>query len=293
MKVRKPLWVAVAAAAALSLPVRAAHAAGYTSQIIEDDQNPTNIDMEGCTHSPLIGSQTVNVIPCKPSSKVVVAATKAKGSGGISITLVMKKVTCGGSPCNATNHVLELDLRAVGSNIPCIGPTDCATALPFEAAAGIPFNLTGGVAGFPGAGGKPKIGAGALFGALSSQIFTRSIGIGLLRLHKAGSNPADCTSVPLVSGNGCIDGDIYALAGFAVPVDSQFACTTDTNCPAQDSCVLPPGACQPTPCTSNADCTRTSPGDTIVCDVNAATAACCICAGGTDTPTCQDTAPCP
>lgn len=293
MKVRKPLWVAVAAAAALSLPVRAAQAGGgYTSQIIEDDQNPTNIDMEGCTRTGLIGSQTVNVIPCKTNSKVVVAPTKANGSGGISLQLIMKKVTCGGS-CTAQGHVLELDLRALGTNIPCIGPTDCTGALPFEAAAGIPFDLTGGTAGFPGAGGKNKLGLGALFGPLSSQIFTRSLGIGLLRLRKPGSNPADCTSVPLVTGNGCIDGDVYALAGFAVPVDSKFACTTDTNCPAQDSCVLPPGACQATPCTSIADCTRTNPGDTIVCDVNAPSATCCVCAGGVSAVTCQDTAPCP
>ena len=289
MKVRTPLWVAVAAAAALCLPTRAVHAAGYSSQIQEDDGNTTNVDLDGCTHTGLIGTQTVNALKCKPTSKVAIVPSTAKGAGGMTIQLVMKKVTCGGSSCGESNHVLELDLRAVGSNIPCIGPTDCATALPFAAAAGIPYNFSSGQALF--SNGKNKIGSGNLFGALASQIFLRSIGIGMIRLHKPGSNPNDCKTVPLSTSNGCIDGPIYAISGFAVPLDKALACKADTDCPAQDSCV-PPGACQPTSCTSNADCSRTAQGDTIVCDVNGS-GNCCVCAGGTDTATCADTAPCP
>jgi hypothetical protein len=296
MKVRKPLLVAVAAAAALCLPLRAAHAgAGYTSEIIEDDVNPTDIDLQGCTRTGLISNQTVNVTKCKTNSSIALTPTTSKGAGGIFLTLKMTKVSCGSSigTCNANNHVVELQLRAIGNDVPCVDQTECATGLPYDAAAGVLFNIANGSAGFPGAGGKNKIGVGALFGFISSQIFTRSIGVGQLRLHNTASNPADCGTAPLLHPNGCIDGDIYAVAGFEVPVDKQFACATDANCPAEDSCILPPGSCQPTQCNSNAECQNNpKTGDTVVCDVNG-TGNCCICSGSHDAPTCGDTAVCP
>jgi hypothetical protein len=193
---------------------------------------------------------------------VVIKPSTKKGDGGSTVQLVLKKVTCGGSPCTASNHVLELGARAVGNDIP--------GSLPgIVAAAGIPYNLASGTAAFVGSG-KNSIGLGKSFGILASQVFTRSLGIGLIKLHTTAGNVADCATAPISAANAhCIDGDVYAVAGFPVPLDPTFTCSSDAQCILSSVCTIPPGICSSESCAEDADC---RPG--AACNINAGT--CCI-----------------
>jgi len=257
MKVRKPLLVAVAAAAALSLPVRAAHA-GYqykSSIVVENaaDGNTTDFNFK----QPYTGANFVQLVP----------STKA-GSGGVVFTLTMKNVNCpaegndGGTAgkCGVKTsggvkgHIMELGVRAIGAELPG-GPGNVA-------AAGIPFDIIKGTAVFE-LGGKSTL-PGNVFGALTTGIFNKPLGVGLIRLHTPGSVPTDCASAP--AGPGCADGTIWAMTGILYGSDSQLFCTGSGPCPGTETETCVGGVCTQQSCQSVSDCTAANGDPVIHCD---------------------------
>jgi hypothetical protein len=197
----------------------------------------------------------------KPGSKIKISPSTKPGDGGIVFQLLLKNVDCPTigndknkpgkcgvkdappeSPVN--NHILEIGVRALGNDVPAPGNP------LLVAAAGIPFRLEKGKAVFQ-ATGKNKIG-GAAFGALSSLIFDQPMGIGLIKLRTPGSNLADCGTAPLLEGNGCNDGDVYAVAGITVGNDPGLTCGSSAECGATAVCTG--GKCTPEACTVDADC---------------------------------------
>lgn len=214
----------------------------YQSTIVEESNNTTPFKL------------------LKPGKIKIFPSTKP-GDGGIVFQLLLKKVDCptigndknkegkcgvkGAPPESPVNdHIVEIGVRALGNDVPAPGNP------LLVAAAGIPFRLEKGKAVFQ-ATGKNKIG-GAAFGALSGLIFDQPLGIGLIKLRTAGSNPADCGTAPLLEGNGCNDGDVYAVAGITVGNDPGLTCGTSAECGATAICTG--GHCQAEECVVDSDC---------------------------------------
>ena len=282
MKVRKPLLVAVAAAAAVLLPLRAAHAGqAYTSTIVEDDSNPGTVHLKGCTpKASQGGGTTITPVNCPAGNSVKFAPSTKKGDGGTVITLKLSNVLCNGSPCNTQNNVLELWSRALGTDTP--GPSNPVII----SSAGVLFNLVNGKAAFVNSG-KPVQAGGPAFGILVSAIFTHSLGIGLIKIHEPASDPTACSFPPLLSiaapsnnnhpGTGCIDGNTFAVAGIGIPLDPKYLCTQDSDCPTITQTCQPvaPGQsiCQNEQCTTDGGCRSGH------CNINSGT--CCDPTAGT------------
>lgn len=288
MKVRKPFWVAVAAAAAMLIPLRPAHAGfKYSSTIVEDDASDrtTDIHLKGCMFAAKkTDPKVLTPLKCASSNSVTIVPSTKPGDGGSKITLNMKNVTCNGltSLCNRSNNVLELWSRALGTDTP--SPSNATIV----SAAGVVYNLVNGQALFA-AGGKNTVAGGPAFGPLVSSIFTHSLGIGLIKLHDTASDPAACAFPPLVdavgafnknhNGKGCIDGEVYAVAGLPVPVDVNNLCHSNTDCPSTTQYCLGLDSaptvtiCQTGKCTDDTACPKSG-----TCNINAGT--CCDEAAG-------------
>jgi len=281
MEVRKPLWVAVAAAAAVLLPLRAAHAGQkYTSTVVEDDTNPGTVHLKGC--SPKKATSPITPVNCPTSNSVTIVPSTVQGNGGTTIQLKLKNVLCNGSPCNTTNNVFELWARALGTDTP--GPSNPVII----AAAGLLFNITNGTAVFPN--GKNVVAGGPAFGILVSAIFPKSLGVGLIKLHEPAHDPLACGFAPLYnianpvlnnnhSGTDCINGNVFGVAGIGVPLDPKYLCTTDSDCPTitQTCQEVAPGqsTCQNEKCPGGTDAECRSGH----CDINVGT--CCDPTSGT------------
>jgi hypothetical protein len=215
------------------LPTAAAQAGDkYQSTVVETASNPSDF------HLTKHGK-----ISFKPSTK--------PGDGGIVTQLNLKGIDCpppgpgndggttgkcgvAGSP--VVNHVLSVGVNFAGADL--------------DEVAGVKYRIEKGAVAFQ-ATGKNKIG-GATFGALVSLIFNQPLGIGVLKLRTPGSDPSDCDTVPLASGNGCTDGDLYAVAGIVAGSDPGVSCTSDAQCGVTATCES--GICTPEPCTVDADC---------------------------------------
>jgi hypothetical protein len=226
----------------VALPIRAAQARDlYQSTIVEDADNGSGFHL------------------LKSGSKVKIKPSTKAGEGGFVLQLLLKHVDCPdilnfkakpglcgtadapvASPVR--NHVLELSVRAAGTEL--LGGAGNPTG------AGVLFRLEKGKAIFQKTG-KNKV-DGSIFGALATAIFNQPLGIGLIRVHTAGSNVAECATAPLLPGNGCTDGDIYAMSGITVGSDAGLSCSADAECGKTQICDA--GLCAPEPCTVDADC---------------------------------------
>ena len=195
----------------------------------------------------LLGSNTTAFKLLKPG-KLGFKSTIAVGGGGMTTQLVLSNVDCppnndagvagkcGPKLTPIPDHVLELGISFNGADL--------------DGVVGIKYSLKQGKAAFQ-ASGKNAIG-GASFGALVTIIFNQPLGIGIARLRTPGSDPGDCASVPLLPGNGCTDGDAYAIAGVTVGSDPGTTCTGDGDCGLTATCEA--GLCTAEPCTVDADC---------------------------------------
>jgi hypothetical protein len=175
-------------------------------------------------------------------------STIAVGGGGLTTQLILSNVDCppnndagvigkcGPKDTPITDHVLELGISFNGTDL--------------DGVVGIKYFLKQGKAAFQ-ATGKNAIGGG-VFGPLVTVIFNQPLGIGIARLRTPGSNPAACNTTPLAPGNGCTDGDAYAIAGVTVGSDTGTTCTASSQCGITATCVS--GACTPEPCATDAQC---------------------------------------
>jgi len=236
--------------------------------------------------------------------KYSVAESTASGSGGITIQLNVKGVDCAGDPdagfcsattsqscqssgdcpsgefchgndggkagkCNDANHVLELNTDFSG----------------IESKVGLLFDLTKGKVGFQASAGKNKVTGAQAFGAIAGVVQGQNLGIGLLRVRAAGSNPASCLSAPLLVTT-CTDGERYGIGGIHAsnaPGTAPPPCTGDSDCSLTQVCTA--GACVTQTCTADADCRGfTGPTGDVACNEVAGT--CCLPALDTD-PNCD------
>ena len=92
-----------------------------------------------------------------------------------------------------------------------------------------------------------------------TTMFDKPMGIGQIKLHQTGSAPLECDSVPLLPGNGCTDGAVYAMTGINVGTDSTLTCADNTECGIAQIC--DGGICVPEPCTVDADCDQDGTGN--------------------------------
>jgi hypothetical protein len=220
MEVRRTFWVLMLAGVVVWFPPQRAHAGAYQCTVVQDTS----------------ATGATTKLTKKPGSdKIAIAPSSKKGDGGVTIQLNAKDISCG-SKCS--NNVIAMGVRAVGADVPD--------------AVGILFNVTGGQALFPN--GKNKTATGQLFGALASIVFGQSLGIGVITLHESASDPAACGVVPLDSGNHCIDGKTYAVAGFVVPVDPTFTCTEDNQCGLTQECSTSTHFCVIQTCADDTEC---------------------------------------
>jgi len=185
------------------------------------------------------------------AGKLAFKASSAPGKGGVEVQLSLSKIDCppdndngvtgkcGPSASPVTGHVLELGISFAG--------------LDLDGVAGIEYDITKGKTAFQ-FNGKNKI-PGTALGALVSLVFDQPLGIGIVKLREPGSNPTDCNTTPLAPGNGCTDGDAYAIAGIVVGNDPSVDCAgDDTQCSTTAVCSGNPGICVPEQCTVDADC---------------------------------------
>jgi len=244
MRVRNAVTVALAAGALVGLSRDTAHAGDQIQATIVNVDENTDTD-------------TSNDLPfklLKPGSKIVVKPSFKPGDGGVTMQLIMKNIDCPapagpgndgdkpgkcgvkGSP--VTGHVMGVDARALG------------TDLGYETA-GILYRIEKGTAVFE-ATGKNKTGGG-FFGAVSTLVFNKALGFNTFQFHTAASDPESCENVPLIPGNDCTDGDVYAISGITFGNDDTLKCTSDSDCPKTAIChVL--GTCVPEDCAIDADC---------------------------------------
>jgi hypothetical protein len=230
--------LALVAAFAFTNAARAADK--YSASIVEYSFNVTNFHLAA------------------PGSKVKIKPSIKPGDGGIVAQLNLKFVDCpapgpgndGGEPgkCGVKdspvpNHVMDLGVFVLGNDFPSI--------------VGIKYAVEQGKAAFQ-ASGKNKIN-GTAFGAFVTLVFNQSLGVGVIKLHEAGTDPTDCDTVPLGMGNGCTDGGIYAVAGITFGSDSGVTCTTSQDCPLTAICSA--SVCAQEPCTLDADCDQNGTGD--------------------------------
>ncbi len=198
-------------------------------------------------------------------------------SGGLVMQLKLGKVscpvtcpTCDPEKCTGSDsapgarfHVLELntDYNGVVTQV------------------GLLYNLTNGKGTFLDKNlndtGKNKISGGDVFGALAGVIQGQNLGIGFLRCRTSASTPGDCLTAPLLPGNGCLDGDVYALMGVTASAEAPAppGCTVDADCAATQICVAP--LCITDPCTQDSECRSfTGPGSDVACNETSST--CCF-----------------
>jgi len=204
MRVREMCVVVFGAAAVAGLPKGPVQAGDQYQSTIVAEEAATNTSDFGIA---------------KPGSKFVIKPSTKAGDSGVTMQMVLANVNCpnagndggkvnscgskGAAPGAPTrNHVVEIGARALGLEIP--------------SAAGITYRLEKGKGLFE-ATGKNTVSGGQAFGALANGIQGHPLGVGLIRLHAPGTNPADCTTVPLADGNGCTDGPVYGFAGIGVP----------------------------------------------------------------------------
>jgi hypothetical protein len=198
-----------------------------------------------------------------PGSKVLIKPSGHAGDGGVQIKLDLKNVDCSpnndqgtagrcgvdGSPI--TNHVLDISVNVAGTD--------------FKGIAAAEYQIERGRSVFM-ATGTNRIGGDA-FGALSSIIFGQPLGIGQLKMRGPGSecDPSGtfvdvdsdglcdrCEVVPLVPGNTCLDGPVYAITGVVFGSDPALICTTNTDCGVSAECIG--GFCIPEACSGDNDC---------------------------------------
>jgi hypothetical protein len=236
MKGHKAFWALVVAGAVASLPLRQAYAGDkYQSSLVQETGQ-------------LDPSKQATTTLTK-SGKIKIAPSKKKGDGGLTFQLIAKGINCG-AKCN--NNVIDVGVRALATDVPN--------------AVGLLFNIVGGKPQF--ANGKNKTGTGSLFGPLASAVFNQSLGIGFVSLREPASDPTACQTVPLLDGNKCNDGNIYAVAGFVVPEDVSQKCTTDDDCPSITlECSSTSSYCVLQTCAADGDCRSGH------CNINQAT--CC------------------
>lgn len=231
---------ALAVAAAFSLCGTAQAKDKYSATIVENSANGTNFHF----------AQGGSKVQIKPSVKA--------GDGGIVAQLNLKFVDCpapgpgndGGAPgkCGVKgtpvpNHVMDLSVHVLGND--------------FNSIVGIKYSVEKGKGAFQ-ATGKNKIN-GTAFGAFVTLVFNQSLGIGLIKLREAGTDPTDCDTVPLVVGNGCTDGGIYGVAGVVFGSDAGVTCATSQDCPLNAVCTA--SVCAAETCTLDADCDQNGTGN--------------------------------
>ena len=148
----------------------------------------------------------------KPGNKLKITPSPASKPGtALTVQLILKNVDCapnndGGKAgkcgvVGAPEHaVLDLSVRQY------IAPGDMMHV------AGVPISFTKGVATFD-ATGKNKADGGDVFGTLVGAFLNQKAGFHVTLIRAQGSNPADCSSVPLPDGNGCLDGTEIGLTG--------------------------------------------------------------------------------
>jgi hypothetical protein len=211
--------------------------------------------------------------PCftigKPG-KFKVSESKKAGSGGIEMQLNIKGVDCanadppaendGGQAgkCDDVNHVLEVNTDFAG----------------LETKVGLLYDLVKGKTVFQ-ATGKNKLTGADAFGALVGAIQGQSLGIGVLRVHAPGSNPASCLNAPLLVTT-CTDGEKYGIGGIVAsnePGTAPPPCATAADCSVTQVCSA--GACVTESCTQDSDCANfTGPGSNVAC--NETLMQCCL-----------------
>jgi len=227
--------------------------------------------------------------------KYMIMETKAPGSCGTLMKLLLAKINCpshpdagkcsgsgdpctttkecpsgqlclgneGGSDgqCNATNHVFEVNWEFTGG---------------LEGQAGLKFNLVKGKAVFL-ASGKNGVTGGQAFGPIGCSILGTPLGFGKTVVHETGTDPNECDSVPLFPGNNCTDGDPYLWSGIIVGVDpSPGSCSNDNQCSLTQVCSG--GACVTQTCSQDSDCRGHGQG--VECDENSGQC-CFLIQGGT------------
>ena len=234
------LCAALAVAAGMALCGTAEAKDKYSATVVENSANTTDFHL-------LQGGSKIQI---KPSDK--------PGDGGIVTQLNLKFVDCpppgpgndGGAPgkCGVkdspvVNHVMDLSVHVLGND--------------FNSIVGIKYSIEKGK-GFFQATGKNKI-TGDVFGAFVTLVFNQSLGIGVIKLREAGTDPTDCDTVPLVMGNGCTDGGIYAVGGVVFGSDSGVTCAANTECPLNAICMAM--VCAAEPCVADTDCDQNGTGN--------------------------------
>jgi hypothetical protein len=164
----------------------------------------------------------------------------------VKLTLKMKAST--------TDGVGGMTIQIAGSGIDCPGNNDLGVAYkcgpvgvrdPDHVLAlntefggeivmqviGLRFSVEKGKPVLDTALGKNKIDAiDTVFGPLVSFTYGAPLGLGFLKIHEPGSDPADCDNVLLGDPQGCLDGDVYAFEGLHGGSDCLNPCTLNLTC---------------------------------------------------------------
>lgn len=230
------------------------------------------------------GSDPCFTIGAKPG-KFKVSESKKTASAGIEIQLNVKGIDCadaaaagytaandGGQAGKCTDvshtHVLEVNTDFSG----------------LETKVGLRFDLVKGKTVFVKTG-KNKVTGGDAFGPLAGVIQGQTLGIGVMRMHAPGTNPASCDSAPL-TGTDCIDGEKYGISGIIASNEAGTApapCTMDSECSITQICSS--GSCVNETCSQDSDCANfTGGGGDVTC--NEDTGTCCLLGIDTD-PNCD------
>jgi hypothetical protein len=110
-----------------------------------------------------------------------------------------------GPSCVKAHGVLDISVRQYLSTL-LSGSEDIMHV------AGIQITFSKGAATFD-ATGKNKADGSAVFGGLVSAFTNQKAGFHVTLVRTQGSNPSDCSNVPLSPGNGCLDGTEFGLTG--------------------------------------------------------------------------------
>ncbi len=233
----------------------------YQSGVVEYQTNATDFSFD----------QEKSKVAIKPSGK--------GGDGGFTLQLNAKFIDCpavgndggqagkcGLSSTPVTNHVLEVNLHVLGS---------------LGVKAGLLYNIEKGKTTFV-EGGKNKVRAGDLGGALVSVLFSTSVGVDGIRMRETGSDVAHpttgCAALPLPPANTCADGLIYGIAGFRAGEDPDITCATTAECEEngpQPALICTGGLCAVEPCNVDADCDQNGGGSGGTGQCNCTTDQCC------------------
>ncbi len=230
-----------------------------------------------------------SVVRLKKKLNVKLSGSTTDGVGGMVIQITGSGIDCPPNNDGGTDFKCGVD----GNPQP-----DHALALNAEFAGqtimnviGVAFSVEKGKPILDLAEGKNKINASDTpFGPFVSFIYDQPLGVGFLKIHEPGSNPADCGTLLVGDPAGCLDGDIYAFEGLnggydcTAPCPGQLICkaagSLASECADEPSDDVPCNVCRTEDCAVPSDCSSFASG--VGCNPN--TGKCCDPANSTGAP---------